>query len=154
MNTYLIALGSNLGDRKYYIDQAIDKISSQCGKVLQVAEVIESEPLGAADQIFCNTVLMAETLLKPRELLSALLKIEQDLGRQRTVHWGNRTIDLDIILWNQGLEAKSYADEQLTIPHPEALNRDFVLGPAAAIAGTWKHPTDGRTLAEIKKATP
>lgn len=155
MHTYLIALGSNLGDRKSYIEQAIQAIASQCGKVQARAPLEESAPLGdAADQVFINTALICESEMGPRAMLKSLLSIEKDLGRVRAERWGNRTIDLDIILWKDDQEAKVYQDDQLIIPHPEALKRAFVLGPARAIAGDWQHPGDGRTLAEVWAAFP
>ncbi|MBC7658474.1 MAG: 2-amino-4-hydroxy-6-hydroxymethyldihydropteridine diphosphokinase [Chitinophagaceae bacterium] len=152
MNTYLIALGSNLGDRKYYIECARAAIQSQCGKVLAMAKILESEPIGAADQAFFNTVLMCESILEPEALLTQLLKIETDLGRVRMEHWGNRTIDCDIILWKDKVrDYPVYRSESLIIPHPEALKRAFVLAPAAEIAGTWVHPEAHATLAELWK---
>ena len=149
MHTYLIALGSNMGDRKYYIEQAILAIDSQCGKVGKVAETLESEPIGAADQTFFNTALTLESKIDPEALLKCLLQIETDLGRVRSERWGNRTIDLDIILWEKASVPQVYGSETLTIPHPEALEREFVLGPAADVASEWIHPLNGRTLGEL-----
>lgn len=154
MHTYLIALGSNLGDRKYYIEQACLAITSQCGKVLRVAEALESKPIGTADQPFINTALILESKLEPEAVLASLLQIEKDLGRVRNQRWGNRTIDLDIILWRTASESLVHQSETLTIPHPEALKRDFVLGPAAAIAPDWQHPNAGKTLGELWAAFP
>ncbi len=154
MHTYLIALGSNLGDRKYHIEQAIEAIRSHCGKVLAVAPILETSPIGAADQLFFNTVLTLESAISPLPLLKKLLEIETTLGRVRAERWGNRTIDLDLILWNEEGTARRFQDNELTIPHPEAHKRDFVLGPALTIAGDWIHPVLGLTLREIdaKKA--
>ncbi len=150
MNTFLIALGSNLGDRKYYIDRAIEAIGTRCGKVTDIAKVLETEPLGAADQSFFNTALLCESSLDPEAMLAALLNIEIDLGRVRAERWGNRTIDCDIILWRaMDHTYPLYASERLIIPHPEAIRRDFVLGPAAEIAGDWIHPEKRITLGEL-----
>lgn len=149
MHMYLIALGSNLGDRKYYIEQAIRALGSQCGKVGKVAEILESEPIGTADQPFFNTALTLESELEPEALLKGLLQIETDLGRIRSEHWGNRTIDLDIILWENASVPQVYGSETLTIPHPHALDREFVLGPAAEVGSDWIYPINGRTLGEL-----
>ena len=150
MNTYLIALGSNLGDRKYYMDQAIDAIGTHCGKVIAIAEVLETAPLGAADQAFLNTALLCLSPLDPEILLRKLLKIETDLGRVRSERWGNRTIDCDIILWKDKDQTYPiYRSESLIIPHPEAIKRAFVLGPAAAVAANWIHPEQMITLGEL-----
>lgn len=150
MNTFLIALGSNLGDRKYYLDRAIDAIATRCGKVTDIAKVLETEPLGAADQSFFNTALVCESTLDPEALLKTLLQIETDLGRVRSERWGNRTIDCDIILWRPADHTYPiYASESLIIPHPEAIRRDFVLGPCAEIAADWIHPEKSITLGEL-----
>lgn len=149
MHNYLIALGSNLGDRKNHIAAAIQAIGSQCGKVMDIAETLESEPIGAADQTFFNTALTLESPLEPEALLKILLQIETDLGRVRSEHWGNRTIDLDIILWQKASRPQVHGSETLTIPHPHALDRAFVLGPAAEVASDWIHPLNGRTLGEL-----
>ncbi len=149
MHTYLIALGSNLGDRKYYIEEAIKAIGGQCGKVLAVAPLLETSPIGAADQLFINTALTLESQLEPDPLLAILLAIELELGRQRKEKWGNRTIDLDIILWRSDAISQVYQSPSLTIPHPECLKRDFVLHPAQAVAGDWIHPLEGLKLKEL-----
>jgi 2-amino-4-hydroxy-6-hydroxymethyldihydropteridine diphosphokinase len=149
MHTYLIALGSNLGDRKYHIDQAIAAIGSQCGKVLRIAPFQESAPIGAADQAFINGALTVESGLEPESMLEKLLKIETSLGRVRAERWGNRTIDLDIILCKSDIGMVVHQSRSLTIPHPEALSRDFVLAPSAAVAGDWIFPGTARTLGEL-----
>ncbi|MBC7533395.1 MAG: 2-amino-4-hydroxy-6-hydroxymethyldihydropteridine diphosphokinase [Oligoflexus sp.] len=150
MNTFLIALGSNLGDRKYYLDRAIDAIATRCGKVTDIAKVLETQPLGAADQSFFNTALLCESSLGPEAMLKTLLEIESDLGRVRSERWGNRTIDCDIILWKAKDQSYPiYASESLIIPHPEAIGRDFVLEPCAEIAAEWIHPQKAITLGEL-----
>lgn len=153
MHTYLIALGSNLGDRKYYLDEAISHLRSHCGKVLAIADTLESEPIGAADQAFYNSALTLETNLEPEAMLRALLDIEEKLGRVRKERWGNRTIDLDIILWKSGSEARTYQSATLSIPHPETLKRDFVMIPSLSIAGDWIHPQIDQSLEEYWSTT-
>lgn len=150
MNTFLIALGSNLGDRRYYMDRAIEAIGSRCGKVIDIARIIETEPLGAADRSFFNSALICESTMDPERLLTTLMAIETDLGRLRSERWGNRTIDCDIILWKaEDRSYPIYASESLIIPHPEAIRRDFVLAPCAEIAGDWIHPEKMITLGEL-----
>lgn len=148
--TYLIALGSNLGDRRQYLAQAIESIRLRIGRITATAKFYETEPLGAANQAFLNSALLLESDRKPAEVLTLLLKIEGALGRQRTVHWGNRTIDLDIIMvrdnaLGQQLNLKT---SSLTIPHPHCLQRSFVLQPACDIAADWLHPNSGQCLAQ------
>lgn len=153
MDTYLIALGANVGDREYYIEQAIDAIRRKCGKVLNVASVLETEPIGAADQPFLNTALLCESSLDPEALLAELATIEKDLGRERKERWGNRTIDCDIILWKTSDgRFPAFSSPTLTIPHPEAHKRLFVLNPAAEIAGKWQHSLLGKYLFELRDA--
>ncbi len=150
MNTFLIALGSNLGDRNYYIEAATEAIRDRCGLVLARAPLLESAPIGAADQAFINTALLCESALDPEALLAELLRIEGSLGRVRETKWGNRTVDCDIILWRKpDGSIPIYRSEKLVIPHPEAHRRSFVLEPAAAIAGDWIHPVLGLALGRI-----
>ena len=148
--TYLIAFGSNLGDREYYIDQAIEAIRTSCGPVIQISKIFETEAIGAADQNFLNGALLCSSLLEPESLLDNLLSIESHLGRQRLVRWGNRTIDLDIILCQD--EAGNYpviSTPKLSLPHPEMQNRLFVLEPAMDIAADWQHPLLGLSIADL-----
>jgi len=144
---YLIALGSNLGDRQSYLNQAIAAIGSSLGEVTSVAGFYETAPIGAADQQFINSALKLHSHQAPPDLLKALLAIEVDLGRAREIHWGNRTIDLDIIMALHRGEPFVCSTPSLTIPHPHFLARDFVLCPCAAIAPEWTHPASLMTLA-------
>ena len=148
---YLIAFGSNLGSRRNNIDKAIHEIQ-KLGKNVCVSNIYETPPLGPADQNFLNGVMTVASPIPPIILLENLLAIETMLGRTRHVRWGNRSIDLDIILASyngQNIIAKN--NNELILPHPEALNRNFVLVPATEIAGDWIHPTTGRTLEEERK---
>lgn len=151
MDAYLLGLGSNLGDREYYIDQAIDAIRSKCGEVTAIAPLLETAPWGGtADLSFLNTAIICETSLQPLAMLDQLLAIESDLGRIRSERWGNRTLDCDIILWRRAPgDYPCFKDARLSIPHPEAKHRSFVLEPCAAIAGDWIHPEAGLSLKEL-----
>lgn len=132
MTVAYIALGSNLNDPVKQLQTARENI--QCiSKTSITAEssVYKTAPLGPQNQPdFCNQVIAIETQLSAHELLYALLTIENEMGRVRDVRWGPRIIDCDIILF--GCEVIN--TEELTIPHPEYKNRDFVLYPLAEIA--------------------
>jgi 2-amino-4-hydroxy-6-hydroxymethyldihydropteridine diphosphokinase len=150
MQEYVLALGANLGDREYYIGQAIEAIRTSCGPILRQSRLLETEAMGAADRPFLNGALVIQSVLEPAALLLELLQIEKKLGRTRETRWGNRTIDLDIILWkDEHGEYPSVKTPTLTIPHPELHNRLFVLEPAVEVAADWRHEEKQRTLAEL-----
>jgi 2-amino-4-hydroxy-6-hydroxymethyldihydropteridine diphosphokinase len=132
MFTCYIGLGSNLGDRRKNLMQAIEKIGRlQNTKVTKTSSIIETEPVGGPPQgKFLNACLEIQTELSARELLKNLQNIESELGRVRTVKYGPRTIDLDILLFND----KQIKDKDLTVPHPKILEREFVFAPLKEIA--------------------
>ena len=127
-----IALGSNMGDRHKYIQNAIDALKSDPGcMVRKISTLIETEPYGGVEQDnFLNGVLELKTYYRPYELLDLLHEIENANGRTREIHWGPRTLDLDILLYDN----IRMAEEDLVIPHPDMMNRDFVLVPLKEIA--------------------
>lgn len=142
-----IALGSNMGDKKGYLDEAVEKLKQhplcQVGKV---ADYIRTEPYGGVEQDwFLNSALELRTLLYPEGLLSLLHKIEAEAGRERTIHWGPRTLDLDILFYDNCV----IDTPDLTIPHIDLQNRDFVLIPMAQIAPYFRHPVLGQTMAQL-----
>ncbi len=148
MTEFLIAIGSNLGDRLELIRQATNQVATRCGIVTARSSLYETAPVGAADHSFVNGAFMIRSGLRPEELLRSLLAIEQGLGRTREVHWGNRTIDLDIVMAvDESGNALDILQPGLQIPHPRMLERDFVLVPAAEIGGSWVHPATGKSLA-------
>lgn len=150
MQEYVLALGANLGDREYYIGQAIEAIRTSCGPILRQSRLLETEAMGAADRPFLNGALLIQSALEPAALLQKLLEIEQSLGRIRETRWGNRTIDLDIILWkDEHGNFPSVKTPTLTIPHPEMHKRLFVLEPAVEVAADWRHTERQITLAEL-----
>ncbi len=142
-----IALGSNLGDREAYLNKAIESFSSLKGcKVLKVSDFIETEPYGGIPQEkFLNAVMEVETLFEPYELLEQLHCIEAEAQRERDIHWGPRTLDLDILFYDD--EIIDLPD--LQIPHPDIQNRDFVLEPLMQIASHMRHPLLKLTVAEL-----
>ena len=150
LNQYLIALGSNLGNRLRFLESARDLIAVKIGPISKWAQPIATDPLGPADQQFLNSVLLCESDLEAEAVMAILLAIENELGRVRLQKWGNRTIDLDILLCMlaSGQMLKSQT-AFLSLPHPEMHLRDFVLIPAAEIAGDWIHPLFGKSIHEL-----
>lgn len=142
-----IALGSNMGEKEKYIEEAIEKLKKLEGsKVEKVSTLIITEPYGGVEQdLFVNGALKMKTLLTPHELLEKLHQIEQEAKRERLIHWGPRTLDLDILLYDQLV----LEDDDLCIPHVDMHNRDFVLKPMAEIAPYKRHPVYGLTMKEM-----
>ncbi|MGL4598476.1 MAG: 2-amino-4-hydroxy-6-hydroxymethyldihydropteridine diphosphokinase [Bacteroidia bacterium] len=147
-----IGLGTNLGDRAGNLKRVIRLIEDVSGIwVIAISSCYETSAWGKIDQPdFLNQVLELKTSLKPNALLDELLRIEREMGRIRTEHWGPRIIDLDILLWDQEIVAL----EQLKIPHPYLHERIFVLQPLADLAGTVKHPVLKKTIADLLAACP
>ena len=152
-HTAYIALGSNLGDKKAYLDGAVAQLSQRKGcQVIQVSEYLVTAPYGGVEQDdFLNAALVLRTLLEPEELLDCLHQIEAAAGRERLIHWGPRTLDLDILLYDDLV----LDTPDLHIPHREMALRDFVLQPMAQIAPWKRHPISGKTmetlLSDLKK---
>jgi 2-amino-4-hydroxy-6-hydroxymethyldihydropteridine diphosphokinase len=126
-NIAFIALGSNLGDRFHYLKQALIQLDHhESIEIIDISSVYETDPVGYTEQsAFLNMVIKIRTSLLPLSLLEFLQQIEREGGRKREIHWGPRTLDLDILLFNQeNMEA-----EQLKIPHPRMTERAFVMIP-------------------------
>lgn len=142
-----IACGSNIGDRKGHLDAAVAALREdrQC-RVLRVSDWMETTPYGGVVQAdYLNGAIAMETLYPPEVLLSRLQEIERAEARERKERWGPRTLDLDILLY----EDVVMEGEKLTIPHRDMINRDFVLKPLAQIAPYEKHPVLGRSVLEL-----
>ena len=136
MNIAYISLGSNIGNRLQYLQQAVRLLQDEKNvKVRQVSSVYETDPVGYVDQdAFLNIVVELETSLTPHELLKKCNEIEAELGRTREIHWGPRTVDLDILLYNE----ENMKTENLIIPHPRMTERGFVLIPLVEIKPRFK----------------
>ncbi len=142
-----IALGSNMGDKKKYLDDAVEALDELEGcRIVTVADYIETEPYGGVEQDdFLNSVLELQTRLDPQALLEKLHEIEALADRKRTIRWGPRTLDLDIIFYDDMV----LNTETLTLPHPEMHKRGFVLEPMMQIAPWVYHPGLGKTVRDL-----
>lgn len=144
-----IGFGSNVGDRKEHIRKGLETLEHEKDIFVQrTSTVIETEPYGGVkmDPVL-NGVVKIKTLLTPCELLSVCHRIEREAKRDRAVHWGPRTLDLDILFYDRCV----LDDEYLTIPHIDMKNRDFVLEPMAEIAPGFVHPVYGKTMTDMLK---
>ena len=146
-HTAYIALGSNIGDSEAYLKEAIDKLDHlPTSRVEKVSSFLVTAPYGVTDQPdFLNGCLKLQTLLYPEELLWELNRIEQEAGRERIIHWGPRTLDLDIIFYDDLI----CEEDDLCIPHIEMHKRSFVLKPLEEIAPYKRHPVTGKTVREM-----
>ena len=143
-HTAYVALGSNLGDREAFLKMGIDGVNAHpfC-RVEETAPVYTTTPYGGVKQgEFLNTVMKVRTLLEPEPLLDLLQSLEQKAGRERKVHWGPRTLDLDLLFYDDRI----LTAPRLIVPHPDMENRDFVLKPLCDIAPGLVHPVSRRTV--------
>ena len=146
-HTAYIALGSNLGDKEANLRKALELLEKRGVEIVRTSSFICTEPYGVTDQPqLLNGVCEVRTSLEPLALLHTLLEIEQEMGRVRLRHWGERNIDLDLLLY----EDVVMDTPELKLPHPDMQNRDFVLLPLVEIAPELVHPTLGKSIIEIK----
>jgi 2-amino-4-hydroxy-6-hydroxymethyldihydropteridine diphosphokinase len=147
MHEVLLLLGSNLGDRKSFMRQAIDLIESRIAPIKKASAVYETQSWGKADAPdYLNQVVLLETSMAPRKILEHILVIEIVLGRKREEKWGSRTIDIDILFYGQEI----INEEGLNIPHPELHKRRFTLEPLNEIAPGWVHPILNKKISQLK----
>lgn len=151
MNRVCFLLGSNEGDRVATLNQAI-KLMEEAGVIIRSRSLLyQTAAWGLTEQPdFLNMAIYAETELTAVDLLQVIGEIEVELGRQREVKWGQRTLDIDIIFFNEDIV--NFAD--LTIPHPHMQDRRFVLMPMAEIVPDWQHPVLHKSVAELLEECP
>lgn len=142
-----LSVGSNMGDKEKYITDAVKQLEADKSiKEVKLSSIIETEPYGNVEQDkFLNAAIELKTLYAPEELLNRLHEIEANAGRERVIHWGPRTLDLDIIFYGK----ERIQTEELTIPHKEMHLRQFVLEPLAELAPWETHPVFGKTVWEL-----
>ena len=133
-----LSYGSNLGDRKQFIENALEAIrANDHFRALRCSRLYETEPYGGVEQEnFLNGACFVETIDTPRELLDYLHTLEQEAGRERLIHWGPRTLDLDILFYDDLVLETT----DLVIPHPDMQNRRFVLEPLSELTRYYEHP--------------
>ncbi len=144
-----LGIGSNMGDKQAYISEALDSLRAH-PKIRQVkcSRLIVTEPYGGVEQDnFLNGAVGLKTLLSPYELLALLQSLEKKAGRERLVHWGPRTLDLDVLFY----EGFVSDDERLIVPHPDMSNRRFVLEPLDQLCPGYIHPLTGKTVRQMLK---
>ena len=146
-HTVYLSIGSNMGDKEGYLDFAIDRLNALPDtEVTEVSDYIETEPYGDVEQDnFLNGALKIQTLKSPDELLDTTMAIEQEAHRERIVHWGPRTLDIDILFYDDAI----IHTKRLTVPHIEIPKRTFVLEPLAAIAPYYMHPVLHTSVLEL-----
>ncbi len=142
-----LSIGSNIGDKKAYLDLAISSLKSDSSiRVTKVSDYIKTEPYGYTEQDeFLNGCVEIETIYSPHSLLKAVNAIEEKANRKRELHWGPRTLDIDIVLF----EDKIINDSSLTIPHIDMENRYFVLKPLCEIAPYAINPVTHKAVKTI-----
>ena len=146
-HTVYVAFGSNLGDKKKFLDDGIQglRTTPSC-EVEAVSEYLVTEPYGGVEQDeFLNGVLKLRTLFTPEELLDRLHELEAAANRERIIHWGPRTLDLDILFYDNEI----IDTPDLHIPHIDMENRDFVLKPMDEIAPYYRHPVLNKTIHQL-----
>ena len=144
-----IAFGSNMGEKETYINNAIQDLKNSIYfRNIEISDFFCSSPYGEVEQDdFINGIIGMDTMLEPYELLDVLHELEAKANRVREQHWGPRTLDLDIIFYDDLV----LDEKELQIPHRDMVNRDFVLIPLAQLAGFKRHPVLKKTVEELAK---
>ncbi len=151
MKIVYLGLGSNVGDREANLRGARERLEAAGVRVLRASPLYETEPVEYTEQRwFLNQVVEVETGLFPLQLLARTARIEREMGRQRTVPKGPRTIDIDILLFGRTVMQRA----ELEIPHPRMAERRFVLAPLEDLAPDLRHPLTHKTVREMLEAAP
>lgn len=149
MNRAYLLIGGNIGDREAWLAKARESIAAGCAFITAESSIYETAAWGKEDQpAFLNQALEIETDKSPRDLLNCLLSIELAMGRERKEKYGPRTMDIDILLFNQEI----VQEKDLVIPHPRMQQRRFVLVPLQEIAPLAVHPAMGQTITQLLTA--
>ena len=146
MEEAYLLLGSNIGESKKYISDAIDFIKKNIGSVTAQSSLYQTASWGKTDQPdFINQVVRVETILDPQKLLENILVIEKKLGRERTEKWGSRTIDIDLLFFGDQI----VKEDNLVVPHPYLHERRFTLMPLIEIDPELLHPVFKETITQL-----
>ncbi|MEN0055600.1 MAG: 2-amino-4-hydroxy-6-hydroxymethyldihydropteridine diphosphokinase [Mucilaginibacter sp.] len=147
MNNIFLLLGSNLGNRKEFLQQAVEQIEVEIAPLTCVSSVYETQSWGKTDEPdYLNQVLELQTTMPAREVLQKVLAIEQSMGRKRKEKWGSRIIDIDILFYGNAI----INEPDLKVPHPELHKRRFTLEPLAEIAADFVHPVLNKGILQLK----
>lgn len=141
-----IALGSNMGDTQSTLETALEVLAQTPGIVLAAkSSWYKTKAIGPPQPDYLNGCAILQVKMTPQDLLTTLLAIEQQFGRVRTEYWGPRTLDLDLLLYDDWI----LNEPNLQIPHPRMYERGFVLVPLAEIAPNWREPVHGRLIQNL-----
>ncbi|MBC6493082.1 2-amino-4-hydroxy-6-hydroxymethyldihydropteridine diphosphokinase [Flavihumibacter stibioxidans] len=146
MQTAYLLIGGNLGNRLKNLKQAVELIEAGAGKIKELSSVYETAAWGKTDQpSFLNQVVVLQTSMPAPDLMTALLAIEEKMGRKRLDRYGPRIIDIDILLYGREVHQSGH----LKVPHPELQNRRFALVPLAELAGDLVHPVLHKSISNL-----
>lgn len=144
-----LGIGSNLGDKEAYMENAVSKLKADKKiRAVRTSDWIVTKPYGGVEQDdFLNGAISLETLYSPSELLHLLQSVEKEAGRERKIHWGPRTLDLDILFYEDFISDEA----ELMVPHPDMQNREFVLRPLDQLCPYYEHPLLHKTVRQMLK---
>lgn len=147
-----LSIGSNMGDKRGYLEEAIGKLEQNTKlRKVRTSEFLVTKPYGGVKQDdFVNAAIEIETLYTPMELLHFLQQTELEAGRERKIHWGPRTLDLDILFYEDVISDVP----ELMIPHPDMQNREFVLRPLAELCPYYMHPLLHKSVKQMLEELP